>query len=193
MSKPIILLALLIGLTDLSSNASAQTSRHPPAEIGAGISRMIPVYGDYSTDDLSEATGHIRVTLPFAAHFAFEGATTMGRRADDYRTRTEGLFILQVQQRFRRAVDAPFQPFITYGGAGYYAHVTQHEVRRNGVLVSRHGSFNEIDPPIATLFGAGAQQRLARHITVRAEAQLLTLLYLPLGYSFSTSVSIPLR
>jgi hypothetical protein len=193
MSKPFILLAVLLATFGLSFRATAQAPRRPSPEIGAGISRMIPVYGDYSTDDLSEPTGHLRVTLPFATHFAFEGVTTIGRRADDYWTRTEGLFALQVQQRFRRAVEAPFQPFITYGGAGYYAHVTQHEVRRNGVLVSRHGSFNEIDPPLATLFGAGIQQRLGRHITVRAEAQLLTLLYLPLGYAFSTSASIPLR
>lgn len=193
MSTPAILLAMVIGMSALSSHAQAQASTHPSPEIGAGISRMVPVYGDYSTDDLSEPTGHLRVTLPFATHFAFEGVTTVGRRADDYWTRTEGLFVFQVQQRFRRAVDAPLQPFVTYGGAGYYAHVTQKEVRRNGVTVSRHGSFNEIDPPLASLFGAGVQERLARHLTVRAEAQLLTLLYLPLGYSFSTSVSIPLR
>jgi hypothetical protein len=193
MSKPIILLAVLMGMFGLPAGANAQASGHRPPEIGAGISRMVPIYGDYSTDDLSEPTGHLRVTLPFATHFAFEGVTTVGRRADDYWTRTEGLFVFQVQQRFRRALDAPFQPFITYGGAGYYAHVAQKEVRRNGVLVSRHGSFNEIDPPLASLFGAGVQERLARHLTVRAEAQLLTLLYLPLGYSFSTTVSIPLR
>jgi hypothetical protein len=171
--------------------ASAQTVGPARPEFGVGVNWLIPIYSDYSTDEFSEPTGHVRITWPFARHFSLEGITTIGRRTDDYSSRTEGLYVVQVQQRLGGS-DHSLQTFVTYGGAGYYSHVVYRAASFNGVTMP-HGSFSKIEPPVATTVGVGVQQRLARRLAIRVDAQLLTLLYLPLGYALSTSVSVPLR
>jgi len=59
--------------------------------------------------------------------------------------------------------------FLTYGGTGSFSHVT-----------GRGYTYNEFDEPLATTFGIGAQQTLARHLTVRADAQAMTVLWVPI-------------
>ena len=59
------------------------------------------------------------------------------------------------------------------------------------VLKVQPFSYAETDEPIATTIGGGFQQTLGRRLAVRADAQLVTLLWLPLGVRFSAGVSIP--
>jgi hypothetical protein len=191
--------AALFVLGIASGQAAAQQppqARRPPPEVGVGVTRFFPIYADSSTDSLDEGSADLRVTLPFTPRFAFEGIGTIGQRGNEYWSRTEGLYLMQIRQRLRRTGSSPFQPFITYGAAGYYAHVAQRDVtipqRGGGSYIIPADSYNEVDEPFAIAVGAGFQQRLAGYAAVRAEAQLLTFLYLPLGYRFSTSVSIPL-
>lgn len=93
---------------------------------------------------------------------------------------------------FGRFERRSIQPFITYGAVGYFAHVNGRDIPGDSVNFSS-ASFSEIEAPVATMVGAGLQHRLGRHVAIRADVQLLTFLYLPLGYEFSTSVSIPLK
>jgi hypothetical protein len=191
MHRPATVFVVILTATALSAHANAQTLR-PPPEIGIGMNRLVPASGDYSTDEFSEPTGHVRLTIPFARHFGFEAIATVGRRDDDYWTRTEGLYILQVKQSLGRFDRRSLQPFITYGAVGHFAHVVDRYIQRQGANV-RTASFVEIEPPVATMVGVGLQQRLGRRVAIRADAQLLTFVYVPLGCAFSTSVSIPLR
>jgi hypothetical protein len=193
------LAAALLITGAVSGSAAAQqppSARRPPPEVGVGFTRLIPAYGDFDTDSLVEGSADLRVTLPFTPRFAFEAIGSVGQRSGQFWDRTEGLYLLQIRQRLRRTDSGPFQPFITYGAVGYYAHVTQHEVRLpqpgGGVYTSPRASYNEIEQPIATAFGAGFQQRLGSRVALRADTQVVTFLYLPLGMRFSTTVSMPL-
>jgi hypothetical protein len=192
--------ALLIivgaGLGSAAEN-QAPPNRHPPPEVGVGVDRLFPVYGDYVTDNVDEPIAHVRVTLPFMPRFAFEGIGTIGRRGNEYWQRTEGLFFLQIRQRLRRDQHHPFQPFITYGAVGYYSHLTQRDYQvpqpGGGEKTYSGFSYTETEPPLATAFGAGFQQQLGSHVALRADAQLVTFVYLPLGFRLSGGVSIPIR
>jgi hypothetical protein len=52
-------------------------------------------------------------------------------------------------------------------------------------------TYTTIDQPVAAVVGVGAQHAFARRIAFRADAQLVTVLYLPLGARLSAGVSIP--
>ena len=187
---------LIIGAASGSAAAQQPPARRPPPEVGVGFTKFSPIYGDYVTDSMAEGSADLRVTLPFTPRFAFEAIGTIGQRGNEYWSRTEGLYMMQIRQRLRRTDSSPFQPFITYGAVGYYAHVAQREVRTpqpgGGVYTSPARKFNEVEEPWATAFGAGFQQRLGSNVAIRAETQFLTFFYLPLGMRFSTTVSIPL-
>ena len=160
------------------------------------MTKFFPIYGDFSTDSLNESSAELRVTVPFTPRFAVEGSTTIGQRGSEFFTRIEGLYMVQIRQRLRHSADGAFQPFVTYGAAGYYAHVSQRQVvvpnPGGGVYTTPAYSYTEVDEPFAAVFGGGFQQRLGSRLALRADAQMVTFLYLPLGYRFSTSVSIPL-
>jgi hypothetical protein len=197
-STAISVLFVILGAS-LGSAAENRPSskRYPPPEVGIGGERFFPNYGDFSTDSIDEPSVSLRVTVPFTPRFAFEAIATVGRRNDEYFQRTEGLYFLQVRQRFRRDPGHRFQPFITYGATGYHAHVKQRDVtirQPDGSVKTYAGfAYKEFEEPIATAFGAGFQQRLGPYVALRADMQLVTFAWLPLGVRYSTSVSIPLR
>src|SRR5262245_53897391 len=97
---------LLIALTLASLSAAPAFAQNPPTrgpiEASIGIGRMVP-------------------------RFAVEGFGTAGRRATEYFRRTEGLYGVQIRQRLLPRPTGSFQPFVTYGAAGDYAHVSQPE------------------------------------------------------------------
>ena len=189
-------LSIIIGAST-GSAADSQTppTRHPPPEVGVGMDRFFPTFGDYVTDSLAEPSANLRVTLPFTPRFAFEAIATIGQRGNEFWQRTEGLYFLQIRQRLRRDQRRPFQPFITYGATGYYSHFTQRDVpiRQSDGSVKTYPGFEytETEEPVATAFGVGFQQRLGAQVALRADAQLVTFVYLPLGFRISTSVSLP--
>lgn len=185
-------LLALIGLASTAADSQAQTS-HPPPELGVGATWLLPRHGaDYVTDEMTKPNAAVRFTMPFARNFAVEGLVTMGQQDEDPRQRTEGLYVVQIKQRLPGFEQRPLQMFITYGVVGYYAHVVQREVEySNGQRVPGF-SYSELEEPLATQFGIGIQRRLTSRLATRADAQLLTLLTLPLGCSFSTGVSVAL-
>jgi hypothetical protein len=111
------------GAPSWAADDQAFSQQPSPPEVGIGGEHFFPTYGDWFTDSLRESSANLRVTLPFTPRFAFEAIGTVGRRGDEFYQRTEGLYFLQVKQRLRRNQLHRFQPFITYGAAGYYAHV----------------------------------------------------------------------
>ena len=182
----------LTALAGAAADSLAQTA-HPPPELGIGVSWLVPrPGGDYVTDQMTEPTAVVRVTMPFANSFAIEGLVSIGQQDEDPRQRTEGLYVVQIKQRLPGFEQRPFHIFITYGVVGYYAHVVQREVEYGNGQRARGFSYSEIEEPLATQFGVGIQRRLTPRLAVRGDAQLLTLLTLPLGYAFSTGVSVAL-
>jgi hypothetical protein len=179
-----------------TAQQSSTATKRPPAEVTLSAGKLYPIYFDFFTDDVDELGGDVRVTLPFTPRFAFEGAGTIGRRQNDYSSRVEGFYIMQIKQRLIRAERGAFRPFLTYGVAGYYSHFSRPELHLpgpNGSLMTypAYSQF-EHDPPLATLFGGGFQQRLSNRLALRADVQMMTLLYLPLGSRYSVGLSVAL-
>jgi hypothetical protein len=178
-----------------AARAGAQEAR-PPVDVGVGFGRLfVHEYEDFFTGGPDQSAVDLRVSLPFTPRFAFEGMITVGRRNAAFQHRTEGLYLLQVKQRLRSATGDRFHVFLTYGAAGYYAHVHQ----TAGQVLLPDGtkfpipefSYTETGPPLAAVLGGGVQHELAGRVAIRSEAQLVTVLWLPLGVRLSAGVSIP--
>ena len=52
-------------------------------------------------------------------------------------------------------------------------------------------SYNQSDPPFFAVIGGGFQRELGRRAAFRADAQMVTLLWLPVGMRLSAGISIP--
>jgi hypothetical protein len=173
----------------------AAAQERPAAEIGVGGSGVPMLNVDFFTDGRDLGGPDVRITLPFTPRFSFESLVTLGSRRDGYNRRLEGFYLFQVKQRLRSATRGRFHAFLTYGGAGYYAQVWQPETQipvvGGGTITRPARTYNEVDPPLAAVPGVGVQHAVARHLAVRLDAQLITILYYPVGGRFSASVSIP--
>ena len=181
----------------LSAAVSAQHAL-PPPEVGAGYGGLLVGNegGDYTVGSTRPAM-HLRVTLPFTPQFSFEGLTTISSSTSESAFhRTNGLYILQVKQRLRSTTGEGFHGFLTYGAAGYYARLHQQAItvtRSNGTqtVVSEY-AFHHTDPPFFAAIGGGFQHDLGRRAAFRADAQVLTLLWVPMGVQLSAGISVPL-
>ena len=89
-----------------------------------------------------------------------------------------------------------FHPFLSYGVVGYVESVRMEpytsDVPGSGPVAHPGFSYTTVDEPYATAIGGGVQARIGRHLALRAETHLITLLWQPLGARFSTSVSFPI-
>jgi len=189
------LLLSFVALSLLVGAGRASAGERPPAEIAVGISKLAPIYFDVPTDDLTQTTYDIRFTQPLTPRFAFEAIGTVGQRDTGYGTRTEGLYLLQIRQRLVRAEGSRLKPFLTYGAVGYHNHFAQKAgefTLPNGNVVHYPATtYHEVDAPLLTSIGGGVQYELGSHAAVRADLQLVTLLYIPVGTRASVGVSIP--
>lgn len=181
----------------LSAAASAQDAL-PLPELGAGYGGLIvKEKGGDMTVGSSQPAIHLRVTVPFTPRFSFEALTTISSGTSEPGfDRVNGLYILQVKQRLGGAVAQRSHAFLTYGAAGYFARFHQ-----NPVTITRPGGtqyeiveyrYNQTDPPFFAVVGGGFQRDLGRRVAFRADAQLVTLLWVPVAVRLSAGVSVPL-
>jgi hypothetical protein len=177
----------------LAATAAAAQSTRPPVEAGIGLGAIASVpYEDFGVSGQSPSAD-VRVTVPVSPRFSLEGQLTVAPRNDRYGRQVEGLYLIAVKQRIARGTRGGFHPFVSYGAAGYFEHRRVNPYSSpNGDVTYPGFSYTSIDQPYGTFIGGGVQHAFTRHVAIRGEAQLLTLLWLPLGVRFSTSVSIPL-
>jgi hypothetical protein len=184
----------LLALTSVAASAQ-ETQETPPVEIGAGYGGLLIINkgGDYTVGPTRSAF-HFGVTLPFKPRFSFEALMTVSiRTAPSALDVTDGVYILQVKQRL--LAGKRFHTFVTYGGAGYYARFHQNALtvtypngRTSDIPEAR---FNQNDPPFFAVIGGGFQHQIGGHAAFRADAQLVTLLWLPASVRLSAGISIP--
>lgn len=191
----LMLLTLILAVpTCLSAQPMKAERPRPPVEIGAGIEYFKPIPFDFDTDDLTTVSGDLRLTVPFTPQFAVEGTITIGQRDTSYAGITEGLYLLQVKQRLPRLESKRLRPFLLYGAVGYYQRNARHEwsgIGLDGRLYTvPPATYWEIEQPIATALGGGFHYDLSRRVSIRSEAQIVTLLWIPILSRFSTGVSI---
>lgn len=184
--------AILCGTPDV-----VLAQARPPFEFGVGFGGVATVpYEDILGDGPTAPAIDVRTTAPLTPRFAVEGVFTVGRSSTDYYRRTEGLFLIQVRQRLASATRGAFHGFLTYGATGYWARVSQKEVRfvddAGQLQVSPGFQYTEIDEPVVAVLGGGVQYALGRRAAIRADAQYVTFVYIPLGVRFSGGVSVPL-
>jgi len=188
--------AALVLLSLFPVDASAQDGR-PPAEIGGGYGGFLVMNrgGDYTVGSTRPAVD-VRLTVPFTPRFSFEALTTISSRTSATALHvTNGIYMFQVKQRLQSASGERFHAFLSYGGAGYYAHLHQDPVTTtlpSGMTSSStEYSYNQTDAPFFAVFGGGVQRELTHRAAVRVEAQLLTLAWSPFAVRLSAGVSIP--
>lgn len=189
--RALVLAALLLLI---GSDSYAQASR-PPVELGLGLSGIKSVqYEDLGIQNDSLAAD-LRVTAPLSPRFSVEGLMTLSRRTTGHSRGIEGFYLMQVKQRLVRHSRGAFHPFITYGALGYFSRerVNAYQIGRpDGPMVSfpAHWS-SSVSPPVGAVVGAGVQRQVGNHLALRAEGQLITFLWIPLGARFSAQASIP--
>ena len=176
-------LIAVFAATTVTARQPPPLSDRSPVEIGVGVTGVAVTGLDFLDPEHFGPAADFRVTLPLTARFSFESNVMVTRETNPFEPRTRGLYTLLIRQRLQRASTERTAVFLTYGGTGSFSHVS------SDFLAGE--PYTEIDPPIASTFGIGIQRAITRHLAVRADAQVLTVLYLPLGFRVAGGVSIP--
>jgi hypothetical protein len=182
----------------LSAAAVSAQDRLPLPEVGGGYGGLIvKEKGGDMTVGSSQPGVHLRLTFPFTPRFSFEALTTISSSTTEPGfDRTNGLYIFQVKQRLGGSADHRNHAFLTYGAAGYYGRFHQ-----NAVTILRpvgrpeeivEYTYNQTDPPFFAVVGGGVQRELGRRVAFRADAQLVTLAWLPVAVRLSAGISLPI-
>jgi hypothetical protein len=189
-------MVLLLAAAAGPARAQETPRAKPPAEVGVGWERLAPIRFDFVTDDLTEASIELRASVPLTPRFALEGLVTIGRRDTGFARRTEGVHIAQIRQRLIRAERGRLRPFLTYGVAGYHAHVSERPIvtqNPDGTTTTRPAqSYRELDAVVSMALGGGIQYEISRHLALRADVQYLGVLWIPAGLRYSVGLSIPI-
>jgi len=188
---------LAAALIVLASAAASAQDALPPPELGVGYGGLLVMEkgGDYTVGSTQPAI-HLRLTFPFTPRFSFEGIATISNSTfEPAYHRTNGLYILQVKQQLGGTSGKRFHAFLTYGAAGYYLRLHQ-----DAVTVARSGgatydigesTITQTDPPFFAAVGGGFQRELGRKVALCADAQMLTLLWMPVAVRLSAGISVP--
>ena len=167
-------------LTATALNVTGEPAGRPPVELGVGVNGIRIADIDFLQPRVAGPALDLRATVPLTARFAVEALVTIDRATNSYERRDEGLYTLQIKQRIARVSTARTHVFLTYGATGNYARVS----------ATRY-AYTEADPPVFATVGAGVERTLGRYLGVRVDAQVMTVLYLPLAVRVSAGLSIP--
>lgn len=189
-------LAVAVAL-DHAPAVAQDHGRRSPIEFGAAVNGwMVNDYQDFFSGGPDAPALDLRVTVPVSPRFSAETVVTVGHHGTWFVERIEGLYVFQLKQRLRRTTRGGFHAFLTYGAAGYWAHVSLPETEipqpGGGIAIRPRTTYREIDEPLAAIVGAGVQHAFSRHLAFRAEAQMISVLFIPIGPRFSAGVSLPL-
>jgi hypothetical protein len=185
----------LVMLAGVSRAAFAQQPM-PRPELGIGITGLSSYqYEDFLVSDFPVPSVTARVTLPMTPRFSFDGSVDVGRRSSDQFSRTDALYLFQVKQRLQSTTRGSFHAFLSYGVGVYQQRFHQKEVHAtlpNGEpTVTREFTFTEWEGG-ATLIGGGVQFDVAKRLSLRAEAQMVSFVVIPVGVRVTGGVSIPI-
>jgi hypothetical protein len=187
------LLLTVASLVLAAGVVSAQEVR-PPVEIAAGIGQFASIRSyDFEGPSIAPVAD-FRVTLPFSPRFSLEGGMALGHEGEHSFQLFEGAYSVQVKQRLVRASQGGFHPFLTYGAMGYFErrrYPAYSFTRPDGTLVSEPGgSYTNAILPLLAVFGGGVRQQLGSRVAIRADAQLITILWIPVGTKLSTGLTV---
>jgi hypothetical protein len=183
---------VVVGLVVLGGRPAAQ-AQTPAAEVGLAVGVVATQTIDFEGEGLSSGAGTLRVSVPLTPRFAVEGEVMVAPGGQNccYK-QYEAFYTVQVRQRLAR--DRGPGLFLTYGAAGYLARERYPAVAvqlPDGTVVSRPAeSYANVTPPFFTSAGIGFDQPVGSRLSVRADVQSISVLWLPLGVRGSAGVSI---
>jgi hypothetical protein len=137
-------------------------------QIGGDVGALASWYaGSFSGAD-------VRVGVPVSERHDVETFVGVARPST---SETLGFYGVMLKRRLRAVRTSGTQPFLSFGGAGiaYFD--------RNNSIVT---------PPFAGVVGGGVEQRIHDRLTVRVEAQTLTLFVVPVAVRVMTGISVPI-
>jgi hypothetical protein len=155
--------SVLLALT-LAATARAQ-----------GVTANVATYGPFGVDDLDgdlPSSVELRLSIPISKKQAVEPFATVWSFRKGPGGHFEGFYGAQIRHRI-----GPPRPdrngyvFATYGAAGWYP-----------LYGSDNGVFG--------LLGVGLHHRLAEHVSLRPEVQLVTFYVIPVGARFTIGLSM---
>jgi hypothetical protein len=167
---------------------SAALAQAPRVEIGGGIGGLVvPGYG-------GTASPGTRVSVAINQRFAVESTfDRLNASSDEYGSRQEWTYAVQVKQVFRTGRQTGDGVFATYGAVGLIEHSHTNAIHysfQNQSYDFPAQSKTDVSVPLFATAGVGFQQTLARYLAVRAEAGMAV------GYAivgrYSAGMSIPL-
>ncbi|HKV99893.1 MAG TPA: hypothetical protein VJN96_08715 [Vicinamibacterales bacterium] len=200
--RTIAMAATVLLLT--GSSAAAQTAA---VEVGGGVSFAGLRHSADDWGDGLESTGvQAQAELPLSPRFDFEGSMTYGRRAmprpsfpgamveGGEPNRSEGLFVLALNQRLLRTSSPGFHGFVSYGLAWISGTTSRSAVRvsyPNGYVFSDAAYSHSRTAGGFLVFGGGFERGVASRVAVRADVGVLTaFLVAPVGVRASVTAMI---
>lgn len=145
----------LVAAMMAAGTAWAQT---PSAALTLPIEVGVDAFGVASLGPLQR----VRASFPADDRISFEMFTTLPYR-EERSTTSSGFYGIQARQRIRAASTPRMDTFVTYGATGPW----QYSSRRG---------FEFVPLPIFPAGGAGFEHQVAKHLAVRAEAQVMILM-----------------
>jgi hypothetical protein len=149
-----------------------------PARAEGADGRGVQVGGDFGALGSwwagSFAGGEARVSIPVSDRGDVETFVGAARPAGNG---TLGFYGVMLKQRLRSSRASGLQPFLSFGGAG---------------IAYFDGNNSIVTPPFAGIVGGGVERQVHRRLTVRVEAQALTLLVIPVAVRVMTGISVPI-
>jgi hypothetical protein len=138
------------------------------------VTVALSIYGPFGINDLDgqlPPSVEFRFTVPLSDRFSLEPFATVGSYRNRRSAGLEGFYGAQIRQQIGRFTGKDLQLFASYGAAAYY-------------------SSSASSAPFIGHFGLGLRQRLAEHLAVRSDVQLVTFHVVPIGARLVAGVSI---
>jgi hypothetical protein len=200
--RAIAMAAMVLLLT--GSPAAAQSA---VVELGGGVSLSgVRTGGADWGDGLKSAGVEAQAALPLSPRFDLEGSMTYGRRAMPWPSfpgatveggetnRSEGLFVLALNQRLLRTSTPGFHGFVSYGLAWIFGTTFRSAVRvsyPNGYAFNDAAYSHSRTAGGFLVLGGGFEKRVTSRVAVRADVGILTAyLVAPVGVRASVTAMV---
>jgi hypothetical protein len=169
----------------VAASAGAQPVSENNIEVGGGLGGVVSWWIP------PQPGGDVRVTFPINRRFAIDALVAMAPARDGA---TYGLYGALVRQRMVRRATRDVQPFVSYGVVGIFGrrHVDEYRYRDAAGATVVMPEYNDtvVSPPFIGMLGGGVERRVHARLSVRAEAQMVMALVLPVGVRIAAGVSV---
>jgi hypothetical protein len=168
MNKPKLTAVLVLVMSAAAVRGHAQAADDRRIQLGGGLG----VVGSWWAGSFSG--GDVRVSVPVSERGDVEGLVALAMPSAGG---TVGFYGVQFKHRLGHLATSNVEPFVSCAAVGIF---------------HREGHESMVTPPLLGLFGGGVERRVHRRLSLRFEAQVLTIIILPIGVRVAAGVSVPI-